>query len=243
MFCEKCGKSINKDDKFCQHCGLKIGSEVEKIHDQPKYISKFTLVALGVIFFAFLVFWVYKFGFFNPQKGTSGASISALWGQFFVSFLAVAILDLIILFIDFKRKVKVFKLASFWLLIVILLAISTYFIVHRVQDIKEKNKPKTTNFNFKSAPSNFTLITLGEYQCQNVNSCWVNLPIQGLTEKGATIKMTEPAEQDIKVLDNGTIRDMVWMRMKLGVNYFTFKVKYSDGKEENIYKDSTMKMD
>ena len=132
MFCENCGKKLNKGDKFCEYCGFEVkgakkGTEIDT-QKPEKFVSKFTLIFTGLILLAFFIFWIYEFGVFNPQKGTSTASASALWGQFIVSLLSVVVFDAILIFLDIRKKaVPIFKLVSFWLIVfVIILSSSLY---------------------------------------------------------------------------------------------------------------------
>lgn len=98
-----------------------------------KFLSKFTLIFTGLILLTFFVFWIYKFGVFTPQRGTSTASASALWGQFIVSLLAVVVFDAILVFLDVrKRAVPIFKLVSFWLIIIIILSASSLYAYKKI---------------------------------------------------------------------------------------------------------------
>jgi len=210
---------------------------------KDKETPKFTLVIAGLIFLAFLGFWTYKFGIFTPLKGTSTASISALWGQFIVSFLAVIIFDLILIILDIrKQKTKITKLISFWLIIATLIVTSAFAIRHYYPHKNKEPEKTNTSAPQKYQPLESTFITIGSYECLNSSNCWVDVPIQGFTTKGATIKMTDPLERDITIVNDTKIRDQVNMKLKLGVNYFTFQVTYPSGKVENKYVDTTMEL-
>ncbi|MCL5410453.1 MAG: hypothetical protein M1324_01210 [Patescibacteria group bacterium] len=142
MYCEKCGKKLNKNDKFCEECGLKVieegkeGLKNESENENRKlgrFISKFTLVFVGLILLAFFIFWIYKFGIFTPEKGTSIASSSALWGQFVVSLLAVVVFCAILIVLDIRKKATpVYKLFSFWLIICVVVAALGLYTYHAI---------------------------------------------------------------------------------------------------------------
>lgn len=246
MFCEKCGEKLDEKDKFCESCGFGIKEnekEVEHLRS-GRFISKFTLVFVGLILLSFFVFWIYKFGIFTPERGTSTASASALWGQFVVSLLAVVVFCTLLIFLDMRKKVvKITRLVSFWIIIILILfsliiVAFYYYKHHHGQSVTPTSTP------LKSvALLEWTFITLGEYQCSNIDSCWINLPIQGITTKGSSVKMIEPFEKDIKVLEDGKIRDLVRMKVVVGVNYLTFQVTYPSGKTETKYEDTTLKRD
>jgi len=159
MFCENCGHKLNKDDQFCEHCGFEVKeftkrTEIDKRSE--KFVPKFTLIFVGLILLAFLAFWVYKFEMFAPVKGTSTASVSALWGQFIVSLLAIAVVSAILILLDTRKKpVSVLKLVSFWLIIIMLVISSSYYAYKKISWGKTHAYQEGQEFNY--GPYSFTI--------------------------------------------------------------------------------------
>jgi len=206
---------------------------------KDKHIPKLTLIVAGLILLTFFIIWVYKFGLFKPQVGTSTASSSILWGQFIVSLLAVIILDFILIILDIRKKpVGFVKLVSFWVLIIGIIY-SGIVINNKLNVQPTPIQTPQVNTSTPSEPWEITFIHFGYWECSNIDNCLVDLPIEGSTTAGATIKMIEPIEQDIKVVDDTIIRDQVKIKLKPGTNYFTFKITYPSGKEENKYDEVT----
>lgn len=83
-----------------------------------KHIHKFTISVIAMIFFLFFVYWSYIFGIFSPAWGTSGTSISALWGQLLVGFMATFAVCSVLFIIDLRQApVKFYKLISLYVLV------------------------------------------------------------------------------------------------------------------------------
>lgn len=92
---------------------------------KDKHISKFSLITIVIILLLFFVYWSYNFGIFTPRWGTSTASISALWGQFFVSLFATLAVCAILLIADVRNKpTKIYQLASLYFLVIVAIFIS-----------------------------------------------------------------------------------------------------------------------
>ena len=92
-----------------------------------KRIPVLSIILVIIFFIALCSYWFYRFYIFKPVEGTSTASISALWGQFLVSFLLVAIISAFIIFIDRRHDIKFYKLFSFWLIILSIVTTAGYF--------------------------------------------------------------------------------------------------------------------
>lgn len=106
---------IHRNKKVPQEVGIK-----QDVKSETKYrnIPKFTIGVIAVIFLVFFAYWSYKFGVFTPERGTSIASIGALWGQILASFLATVTFGVILLLADLRSKpTPIYKLVSLYLLV------------------------------------------------------------------------------------------------------------------------------
>ena len=82
MYCEKCGKCINADDKFCISCGAKIenlNSEESDVTSEKYHISKkviLIMVAFGLIICAFALVTYFYTRNFEKDKIISTTSLN-----------------------------------------------------------------------------------------------------------------------------------------------------------------------
>ena len=235
MFCENCGEKLNKNDKFCEKCGFgvkKNGNETENEREKPeKFVSRFTLIFAGLIFLAFSAFWIYKFGIFNPQKGTSVASASALWGQFVISILSVVVFDAILIFLDIRKKaIPIYKLVSFWFIVIVILLASSFYTYCKLSFGKTHTYQEGQEFNY--GPYSFIINSdFGDIP-YNPNDCSGNVRIiKDLCESNNKDSKTESETNQFLILK---IKAKNNSKSKITINENWLNVFGSSGKEYNV---------
>lgn len=94
---------------------------------QEKKIPALSIFLVAILFITLCLYWFNRFYHFLPMAGTSTASISALWGQFIVSFMLVVIVSALIIYSDRRYEIRFYKLTSFWIIVLSIVAVAGYF--------------------------------------------------------------------------------------------------------------------
>ncbi len=123
---------------------------------KDRQIPKFSLITACLVLLSFFGYWLYRFGVFSPVRGTSTASISALWGQFTVSTLAALVLCGIVLVADLRSKaVPIFKLLSFYVLTILVIGSLSFAVKRNIDSRKISDEFGTTHTYTQSQEFNY----------------------------------------------------------------------------------------
>ena len=88
MKCSKCGKTINNDSLFCEHCGNRVYNVVST--DDSKLG-----VGLGILSFLFpIVGFVLYFQYKNSAKNKAKQAVKLAWIGFAIGFVCQLLLNL-----------------------------------------------------------------------------------------------------------------------------------------------------